>query len=103
MLPIQRTNLMQIPNPFVPVIDSGGSCFPTRYTNDDFKSLKNRLLGILASGYITSPTETRIQKEKKRQVGDTVPQVEDKVLARIKSSATLSLGRIEHSNFSGCL
>ena len=31
-----------------------------------------------------------------------MPQ-QDKVLATIKSSATLSLGRIEHSNCSGCL
>jgi hypothetical protein len=29
--------------------------------------------------------------------------LQDKVFAKIKSSATLSLGRIEHSNFSGCL
>ena len=29
--------------------------------------------------------------------------LQDKVFAKIKSSATLSLGRIEHTNFSGCL
>ena len=40
-------------------------------------------------------------ESKKSKVGDAVPQ--DKVLARIKSSATLSLGRIKHSNFCGCL
>ena len=28
---------------------------------------------------------------------------QDKVFATIKSSATLSLGTIEHANFSGCL
>ena len=40
------------------------------------------------------------RREGKRK-GDSVPQV--KVLARIKSFATLSLGRMEHSNFSGFL
>jgi hypothetical protein len=43
---------------------------------------------------MTLPTDTGQKKQ-------AIPQ--DKVLAEIKFSATLSLGRIEHSKFSGCL
>ncbi len=47
--------------------------------------------------------ECLLDKEhrERRNVGSTVLQ--DNVFAKIKSSATLSLGRIEHSNLSGCL
>jgi hypothetical protein len=36
-------------------------------------------------------------------VGDTWQTIQDTVFAEIKSSATLSLGTIEHANFAGCL
>jgi hypothetical protein len=46
----------------------------------------------------TSKTEVTEANKKKKGM---IPQ--DKAFAVIKSSAILSLGRIEHSNFSACL
>jgi hypothetical protein len=56
------------------------------------------LVGI--TGDCSGNTPVKDGHESKKYV---IYQLEDRVFADIKSSAALSLGRIEHSNLSGCL
>ena len=82
----------------IPVLHSEGWCaylgnigmrFLTQYTDTPVAQFQTT-----ATSCMTLPTDT---KQKKKAI------TQDKVLAEIKSSATLSLGRTEHSKFSGCL